>query len=59
MLSTINKALMAGVSAAVLAFGTAQLNGSDLVHAGIAAAGGFVVGFLTWWIPNKTVAKAA
>lgn len=57
MLSTIRKALMAGVGAAVLAFGTAQLNGSDLVHAVGAAAGGFVVGFLTWLIPNKSAAK--
>lgn len=57
MLTKIDKALMAGASAAVLAFVTAQANGSDLPHAGVAAAGGFVVGFLTWWIPNKTASK--
>ena len=56
MVTTIDKAIVAGVTAAILAFATAQANGAELNASLIAAAGGFVVGLLTFLIPNKPTA---
>ena len=53
MLTKVDKALVAALSAAVLAYTTAQASGADQQTSLIAAAGGLVVGFLTWLVKNK------
>lgn len=56
MLTTIDKALVAALGSAVLAYTTAQASGADQQTSLIAAAGGLVVGLLTWLVKNKAAA---
>lgn len=53
MWTTIDKAIVAALGSAVLAFTTTQATGADLQASLIAAAGGLLVGLLTWLVKNK------